>query len=77
MAADAPTIDDFHATHRGGSGLVFIVEGKINGELEHRAVFGSVEAADRYIDTFEDKRIFWNKDPYVVDDPEWGDRRTN
>jgi hypothetical protein len=73
----APSPDEFYDLHRGGSGNVFIVEGFVDGEREHCAVFGSIEAAETYMSSFRDDDLVWVTVPYRVDDPWWGDRKTN
>jgi len=68
-------MDELRAFHRG-SQRVLLVVGYVNGEQEYQAVFGSKETATAWMDSLP-KGVVWINFPYVIDDPDWGDRQTN
>lgn len=80
MSGRKMTDDDeaFYQKHRGGGGPVIVVT-IINNETGHErhGVFGSIEAAHAWRKAInETECITAVYAPYVVDDPEWGNRVT-
>lgn len=65
--------EKFYRAHRGGSGNVILVIA-INDEGERRhGIFGSIEIAQAWRNTLaEDWACVYS--PYIVDDPEFGNR---
>lgn len=76
MSTGDPEINAFYAKHRGGSGNVLIVHAYHPSENDRLAVFGSIEAAEKWTDSLDDD---WSCVicPYVVDEPEFGNASIN
>ena len=73
---ETPTLDEFHKAHRGGSGRVLLAQGFEDEDLTVMGIFSSIETAHAFIEKCAD-HICWVISPYIVDDPEWGNRSTN
>lgn len=72
----APTLDEFYQAHRGGSGRVLLAQGFEDGDLAIMGIFSSIETLNAFTEKCAD-HLRWIISPYIVDDPEWGDRQTN
>lgn len=68
-------VDQFYKHHRGGVGCVILVSSFRDSE-ERQAIFGSIELANSYMDRLGED---WANvaTPFIVDDPDWGNEKTN